>query len=98
MADKETKRYGCRGLPGPGRPPGVPNKTTSDVRAAIAKFAEETAEDFMEWVQQIKDPSRRCDIWLRTIEYHIPKLQRSELTGKDGKDLTLRVLTGDDAL
>jgi hypothetical protein len=67
-----------------GRKKGTPNKVTRDVREAIAKFAESTVEDFTDWVRSIPDPAKRCDIFLRTIEYHVPKLGRSELTGPGG--------------
>lgn len=67
-----------------GRKPGVPNKATRDVRQAIARFAETTVEDFTRWVGEIEDPAKRCDVFLRALEYHVPKLARSELTGANG--------------
>lgn len=75
-----------------GRKPGTPNKATADVRAAIATFAESNVEDFSEWVRAIDDPAKRCDIFLRAIEYHIPKLARTEMTGEGGGPLV--VVTG----
>lgn len=33
------------------------------------------------------DPGGSTDTMLRALEYHIPKLSRAEVTGRDGKDL-----------
>ena len=33
------------------------------------------------------DPKGAADLYLKAIEYHIPKLARSELTGADGQPL-----------
>lgn len=61
-----------------GRKPGTQNKITRDVRKAIAEFAQLTVEDFTDWLREIEDPARRCEIWLKTIQYHIPKLAQIE--------------------
>lgn len=69
---------------GSGRAKGTPNKTTLDVRAAIAVFASENVGKMGEWLNEIEDPAKRLDLYLRAIEYHIPKLSRAELTGEGG--------------
>lgn len=60
---------------------GVPNKSTADVRAAIAKLAENNVHRLEGWLTRIgrKDPGRAADIFLRMLEYHIPKLTRTEI-------------------
>jgi hypothetical protein len=65
---------------GKGRVKGVPNKTTTDVRAAIALFAEANVEKLQAWLDAIgkRDPSRAADLYVRVLEYHIPKLARIE--------------------
>ena len=72
-----------------GRVKGVPNKITRDVREMISKVAERCAPKFEGWLDRVAedDPGKAADLYLKAIEYHIPKLSRSELTGKDGKDL-----------
>ena len=81
-----------------GRAKGTPNKTTSDVRAAIALIAQSNVESFQVWLQEIDDPYKRCSLFLDLCEYHIPKLARTELTGKDGADLTVQIVKyGDSA-
>jgi hypothetical protein len=67
-----------------GRKPGTLRKTTVDVRAAIAQFAQDNVEQMSAWLCQIVDPAKRLDLYLRAIEYHIPKLGRMELTGANG--------------
>ena len=78
---------------GLGRPKGAPNKSTAAVREAIAKMAELNAPRFSNWLDQVaaKSPEKACDIYLRAIEYHIPKLARTEVTGQDGQPVALQV-------
>lgn len=91
MPDKQTRRngVGCRGTPGPGRPKGSPNKATADVRAAIAAFAEANVGKLQEWLDRIAEdePARAADLFVRVLEYHIPKLGRTELANPDGSPL-----------
>lgn len=72
------------GDPRAGRPKGSENKATKLVREAIAKFANDNAEQFGEWVKAVaeKDPAKAADLYLRAIEYHIPKLARTEVSGE----------------
>jgi hypothetical protein len=78
---------------GLGRPKGAPNKSTAAVREAIAKMAELNAPRFAMWLDEVaqKSPEKACDIYLRAIEYHIPKLARTEVTGQDGQPVALQV-------
>ena|ERR1700722_1987253 len=82
MTDKETpaiRRIGD-GTPGPGRPKGVPNRATAAVREAIAAFAEANVEKLQTWLEATarKHPEKAADLFLRALEYHIPKLARTE--------------------
>lgn len=67
-----------------GRKPGTLTKTTVDVREAIAAFAQANVHQMGVWLNDIEDPAKRMDLYLRAIEYHIPKIGRVEVTGKDG--------------
>ena len=71
------------------RPKGSLNKTTADVRKAIALLAERNIGSLERWLDRVaeEDPAKASDILLRALEYHIPKLARSEVTGKDGGPL-----------
>jgi hypothetical protein len=66
-----------------GRTKGVPNKVTTDVRAAIAQFAQANVGNMTAWLLEVEDPAKRLDLYLRAIEYHLPKLGRMEHTGAD---------------
>jgi hypothetical protein len=89
---KETPKIG-EGLPGPGRPKGLPNRATQAVREAIARMAEENAENFNLWLSQVAatSPEKACDIYLKAIEYHIPKLARTEHTGAENGPIQIAV-------
>ena len=78
---------------GNGRPKGSPNKSTAAVREAIAKMAEMNAPRFAMWLDEVaqKSPEKACDIYLRAIEYHIPKLARTEVTGTYGQPVAMQI-------
>ena len=67
-----------------GRKKGTPNKSTEAVREAIAKFANGNIERLEGWLEDIAadDPVKAADLFLKVLEYYIPKLSRSEITGE----------------
>ena len=69
-----------------GRKAGVGNKITVEVREAIALIAQRNVGNFEQWLGAVAvdDPGKAADLFLKAIEYHIPKLARSEQTGPDG--------------
>tara|TARA_R110000787_G_scaffold99632_2_gene204270 strand:+ start:1246 stop:1521 length:276 start_codon:yes stop_codon:yes gene_type:complete len=69
-----------------GRKAGVGNKITVEVREAIALIAQRNVGNFEKWLGAVAvdDPGKAADLFLKAIEYHIPKLARSEQTGLDG--------------
>lgn len=73
---------------GAGRPRGVPNAVTLQGRAAIAAFVEGNAGRLEGWLDAIaKDnPKAAFDAFMSVVEYHIPKLQRSEIINKNPYD------------
>ena len=90
---KSTKQAGNRGL---GRPTGVPNKSTSMAREAIARFVEGNAHKMEEWLIAVAEGKQdpKTEKWLippnpekafgmlqTVMEYHVPKLARTELVG-----------------
>jgi hypothetical protein len=100
---KETAKIG-EGAPGPGRPKGIPNKSTTIVREAIANLLERNSEKMDEWLQLVAygdselgvkpQPDKALDIMQKMAEYHIPKLARTEITGKDDGPISIKVITG----
>lgn len=85
-----------KGNAGKGRPAGSVNRSTAAVREAIAKMAEDNAANFATWLTAVAadNPDKACDIYLKAIEYHIPKLARTEITGKDDGPISIKVITG----
>jgi len=83
-----------------GRQQGAENKFDSKARAAIAAIADGMALEFVEWVRKVaaEKPKEAAEIWLKAIEYHIPKLARTEVKNADDQpfkvehDVTSRVL------
>ena len=71
---------------GGGSRQGVPNRATTDVREAIALIAQRNVGNFENWLSKVaaEDPGKAADLYLKAIEYHIPKLARSEQTGPNG--------------
>jgi hypothetical protein len=71
---------------GPGRPKGVANKSTVAAREAIARFVDGNAHRVQIWLDAIAEtegPLKAFQCYTDMIEYHVPKLSRTELTGKN---------------
>jgi len=71
---------------GKGRKKGSTNKATLDVRKAVAMVAEKNAHKIDGWLTRIarKHPERAMELYLRMLEYHIPKLTRTEIVKPPG--------------
>jgi hypothetical protein len=80
-----------------GRPKGVPNKSTAMAREAIAQFVEGNAHKMQEWLEQVAigvknednkfivlpNPEKAFGMLQSVMEYHLPKLARTEHTGDE---------------
>ena len=81
-----------------GRQPGTPNRATQKCRETISLIADEMADDFKAWLyltaagdadNGVKpDPKGAADLYLKAIEYHIPKLARTETHLTDAETQT----------
>lgn len=71
-----------------GRVAGTPNKATQEARAVIAKVAEATAPKIQGWLNKVaaESPEKALDLFLKLLEYHVPKLARTELTGGNDEE------------
>lgn len=80
--------------PGAGRKKGTQNVATQNAREAIAAFVDGNAHRLEGWLDKIaeKDPKQAFECFQSVIEYHIPKLARTEATTQhSGKiELTAR--------
>ena len=67
-----------------GRKKGTPNKATQTVREAIAQFAENNVERLQTWLDAIgeENPEKAADLYVKLLEYHVPKLQRTDVHGE----------------
>jgi hypothetical protein len=65
---------------------GIPNKSTSQVKAAIALLAENNVDKMEEWLVDIAKENKveAFKLMLQVLEYNIPKLARIEAVGDDG--------------
>lgn len=68
-----------------GRPKGVANKATTQAREAIAMFVEGNVDRLNGWLDDIAadSPKDAFDRFMSVVEYHIPKLARTELQPLD---------------
>jgi hypothetical protein len=84
--DKTRKKTG-------GRTGGTPNKTTQQAREAIALFVDGNAHRLTEWLDTVANgdpkhdikpnPAKAFELFQSVVEYHVPKLARTEVTGAD---------------
>lgn len=85
---------------GIGRPKGVPNKATMAAREAIAAFVEGNVDRLYGWLDQIaeKNPEAAFKCFMDVVEYHVPKLARTEHVGDGGGPVRIVATTEDERL
>jgi hypothetical protein len=76
------------------RPKGSPNKATASAREAIAALVEGNMSRLEGWLDQIalESPEKAYRCFMDTVEYHIPKLARTEHTGENGGAVKFEVV------
>lgn len=73
-----------------GRKAGTPNKATAGIRGQIHKFLELGVDRFTDAIDELP-PTEYIEVYLKLIEYGLPKLARTEITGNDGNELQINV-------
>ncbi len=86
MANTTGKKFG-------GRVKGTPNKATENAREAIASFVDGNVDRLNGWLDKIaKDnPKAAFDAFMSVVEYHIPKLARSENKNTHDGEININV-------
>ena len=84
-----------------GRIPGKPNKVTSDARAAIALFVDNNAGKLETWLMAVAEgdpdkeikpnPAKAFELFQSVVEYHVPKLARTELVGDNDNPIPITI-------
>jgi hypothetical protein len=86
-----------------GRPKGSPNKSTAQAREAIAQFVDGNAHKMQEWLEQVAigvknednkfivlpNPEKAFGMLQSVMEYHLPKLARTEHTGDEDQPVKI---------
>jgi hypothetical protein len=109
MAEKQSKSIKGGARDGAGRPSGIPNKSTTLAREAIAKFVEANAPKMEKWLSSVAEgkpkldkegnqiydkngepdfvilpnPLKAFEMLQTVMEYHVPKLARTEVVGDE---------------
>ena len=67
-----------------GRPKGQLNRSTEMAKLTLARIADEGLDNLKKDLQKIreKDPVRAAELYLKILEYIIPKQQRVEVKGE----------------
>jgi hypothetical protein len=95
-----------------GRGKGVANRATLAAREAIAQFVDGNAHRLQAWLDEIADgkrddddkfivqpdPVKAFELFQSVIEYHVPKLARTEVTGEGGGPVIIQSTPTDDQL
>jgi hypothetical protein len=79
---------------GGGSRKGVPNRSTALAREAIATFVDNNADRLQGWLDQIaadKGPEAAFRCFTDLVEFHVPKLARTELTGQEQGPVKIEV-------
>ena len=83
MTKTAKPRGGYKG----GNRKGIPNKATANAREAIARFVDGNADRLNGWLDEIyaaDGPKAAFQCFTDLIEFHVPKLARTEHTGEGG--------------
>lgn len=85
----------AKGIKTGGRQPGSANKATREARSAIAAFVDGNAHRLQQWLDDIAagdpendikpNPVKAFELFQGVIEYHVPKLARTEVVGDPDK-------------
>jgi hypothetical protein len=83
-----------------GRAPGTPNKATQEARQAIGLFVDANAHRLTEWLDRVaeENPAKAFELFQSVVEYHVPKLARTEISGNEGGPIRILASSADENL
>ena len=84
-----------------GKPRGAVSKQTQNARAAIGMLVEQNIPRMQGWLDAIAEKDGPAAAWRclqDVVEYHIPKLQRTEHANADGEPFVIEITRFSDAL
>ena len=81
-----------KGKPGPGRPKGLPNKTTTATREAFQMLVDRNFDQLEGWITIVaKDnPKDAFGMVMDLASFCVPKLKAIEVSGKDGEAIRVK--------
>lgn len=85
----------ARGRKTGGRAAGTVNKATANAREAIALLINDNAQRMQGWLDRIAEDQGPMAAWkcmTDVIEYNLPKLARTEITGEGGGPFQVEVV------
>lgn len=92
----------AKGVKTGGRAAGTVNKATAEARQAIALFVDNNASKLDQWLTAVAEgdpendvkpnPAKAFELFQSVIEYHVPKLGRTEHTGEGGGALQIQIV------
>ena len=95
-ADGTVQKSAKRKQPKGGSRKGRPNKATAELRATVKQLAEGLASDVEAWIRKgaKRSPLAAARLVVDLLEFSVPKLQRTELTGLNGEPLKVTLVKG----
>jgi len=77
-----------------GRPTGAENKNRATLREAISKATEGQLPDFLRTLEELREeqPAKFLEVYLRLLEYSIPKLRSIDTNVELGADTISKII------
>lgn len=85
--DDRSKTGPPKGVRYGGRSKGTPNKSTTKARESITKVTNDNAPRIAKWLREVHEqdgPKAALDMYIKLLEFSVPKLARQEIVGDGG--------------
>lgn len=83
-----------------GKKKGTPNKKTrsiEEMREVLKSILDNCLDEVPDWIRKTaqRSPGKAVELITNIAEYSLPKLSRTEHTGKDGEKISFIIMTND---